>query len=420
MAQELPPLNASIYEAVEALKTDPKIAQALQLALDETDFAMQEQIEICEIPSPTFQESTRAQEIANRMKKYGLTDVCIDEIGNVVGKLKGHGNGPIVAFGAHMDIVFPMDTPINVTHEGNIYRAPGIGDNASGLRALLQTIRCFMKFDIQPEGDIYFVGTVGEEGNGDIRGSKFFNSHNHVDAFIAVDGTDVHRILHAAIGSHRWRLSIDGEGGHSMSGFGTTPSAIHAMCIAGAKVAKLKTNKASRTTFTIGTIKGGRSVNTIAPHCECDIDMRSLDNNDLLDIEARILKCFDDAVEEENSYWDVDRESKILKVTKTQIGDRPAGQLAHECPLLQVARSAQKALGIELKNYGFSSTDANYPVSVGIPATCLCAGGQQVDNHTTAEYYVKEDIHLGPQLVFLTAIALAGFEQFKPLLPKRS
>lgn len=419
MTKDFPPLDTSILSAVETLKQNPKVLEGLQLALDETDFAMQEQIEICEVPSPTFEESVRAEEIARRMRKYGLTDVCIDEIGNVIGKLLGCGSGPTIAFGAHIDTVFPAGTEIKVRQEGNIYYAPGIGDNSSGVRALLQTIRCFTRTGIQPKGDIYFVGTVGEEGNGDTRGSKFFNAHNHVDAFIAVDNTDVGRILYSAIGSHRWRISFDGKGGHSFANFGTTPSAIHAMCIAGAKVAKLKTPQESRTTFTIGMIKGGTSVNTIAPHCEVDIDMRSLDNQDLLDIEARILKCFDEAVEEENRYWDVDEDIKLLKITKTQIGDRPAGQLSHDCPLLQVARSAQKALGIELTKYTFSSTDANYPVSQGIPATCLSAGGQQVNNHTMNEYFVKEDIHLGPQLIFLTALALSGMDDFDPLLPIR-
>ncbi len=148
--------------------------------------------------------------------------------------------------------------------------------------------------------------------------------------------------------------------------------------------------------------------------------MRSLDNQDLLDIEARILKCFDEAVEEENRYWDVDEDIKLLKITKTQIGDRPAGQLSHDCLLLQVAHSAQKTHGIELTKYTFSSTDANYPVRQGIPATCLSVGGQQVNNHTMNEYFVKEDIHLGPQLIFLTALALSGMENFDPLLPIRN
>ena len=417
--QNIPPLDEKVFEAVKALKEDPVIGKALQKAFDETDEAMKEQIELCEIPAPTFEESVRAEEIARRMKKYGLKDVHIDEIGNVVGLRPGSGNGPVLALGAHMDTVFPAGTDVKVRQDGNRYFAPGIGDNCSGLRALLHVLRLFNELNIETEGDIYFVGTVGEEGNGDTRGSKFFNEHHKVDGFIAIDNTDVGRILKGAIGSHRWRFCIDGKGGHSYGAFGDTPSAIHAMCLAGAKVAKLKVPANPKTTFTIGMIKGGQSVNSIAPHCEVDVDIRSLDNEMLLQTEAAIMKCFEEGVAEENANWPVTDEAKILKLTKTQIGNRPAGIRPPECPVLQTARSAQKLLGIELTNYGYSSTDANAPVSQGIPATCLSAGGAQINTHTVKEYIDKIDIHLGPQLIFLTAAALVGALGHKPTLPIR-
>lgn len=417
--QNIPPLDEKVFEAVKALKEEPVIGKALQKAFDETDEAMKEQIELCEIPAPTFEESVRAEEIARRMKKYGLKDVHIDEIGNVVGLRSGSGNGPVLALGAHMDTVFPAGTDVKVRQDGNRYFAPGIGDNCSGLRALLHVLRLFNELNIETEGDIYFVGTVGEEGNGDTRGSKFFNEHHKVDGFIAIDNTDVGRILKGAIGSHRWRFCIDGKGGHSYGAFGDTPSAIHAMCLAGAKVAKLKVPANPKTTFTIGMIKGGQSVNSIAPHCEVDVDIRSLDNEMLLQTEAAIMKCFEEGVAEENANWPVTDEAKILKLTKTQIGNRPAGIRPPECPVLQTARSAQKLLGIELTNYGYSSTDANAPVSQGVPATCLSAGGAQINTHTVKEYFDKIDIHLGPQLIFLTAAALVGALGHKPTLPIR-
>ena len=417
--QNIPPLDEKVFEAVKALKEEPVIGKALQKAFDETDEAMKEQIELCEIPAPTFEESVRAEEIARRMKKYGLKDVHIDEICNVVGLRPGSGNGPVLALGAHMDTVFPTGTDVKVRQEGNRYFAPGIGDNCSGLRALLHVLRLFNELNIETEGDIYFVGTVGEEGNGDTRGSKFFNEHHKVDGFIAIDNTDVGRILKGAIGSHRWRFSIDGKGGHSYGAFGDTPSAIHAMCLAGAKVAKLKVPANPKTTFTIGMIKGGQSVNSIAPHCEVDVDIRSLDNEMLLQTEAAIMKCFEEGVAEENANWPVTEEAKILKLTKTQIGNRPAGIRPPECPVLQTARSAQKLLGIELTNYGYSSTDANASVSQGVPATCLSAGGAQINTHTVKEYFDKIDIHLGPQLIFLTTAALVGALGHKPTLPIR-
>ena len=320
---ELPALDEVKCGRIAALMKSTKITEALELADREHDRAMQEQIELCEIPAPTFEEKVRAEEIARRMKAYGIEDVTIDEIGNVVGFRPGKGSGPVLALGAHMDTVFPAGTDVKVKKEGNRYYAPGIGDNCAGLRALLQVVRCFE--GIETGGDLYFVGTVGEEGNGDIRGSKFFNAHHKVDGFIAIDNTDVGRILQGAVGSHRWRMSFDGPGGHSHGAFGQVPSAIHALCIAGAKVAHLKAPEDPKTTFTIGTFKGGTSVNTIAAHAECDVDLRSRNNDELLKLEAAVLSIFEEAVEEENAIWGITDEAKKLKLTKTPIGDRPAG-----------------------------------------------------------------------------------------------
>lgn len=419
MTVTLPPIEAEVQAAIDALKATPAVAKALEQARAEVDRAMTEQVELCEIPSPTFAEGDRAKSVAERMRAYGLTDVTIDAIGNVIGKRPGKGRGPVLALGAHMDSVFPAGTDVRVKQEGNIYRAPGIGDNCSGLRALLQVLRCFNENQIETEGDIWFVGTVGEEGNGDIRGSKYLTAHYPIDGFIAIDSTDVGRVLRGAVGSHRWRLAVDGPAGHSFADFGKVPSAIHAVCLAGARVAHIEVPKDPKTTFTIGKISGGTTVNTIAGHCEVEIDMRSVNNDVLLDLEAKVLKAFEEAVVEENGIWGVTDPEKQVKLTKTQIGNRPAGIRPDSCPVLQCARAAQKALGIETTNYGLSSTDANAPMSRGIPATCLCSGGKGVGAHTLKEYFVMENTHLGPQLVFLAAAALSGACGRKAILPVR-
>ena len=292
MSVEIPQLNPEILSSIRALKESPKMAKALQIAFDEAELGMREQIELCEIPAPTFEEAVRGEDIVRRMKAYGLTDVTVDEIGNVIGFRPGKGNGPVLAIGAHMDTVFPAGTDVTVKQEGNRYFAPGIGDNCSGLRALLQIIRSLNEADIQTQGEIYFVATVGEEGLGDIRGSKHFVATHKIDGFIAIDNTEIGRILRGAVGSHRYRVTIEGPGGHSYGNFAEVGSAIHAMCIAGNMIAHLKTPKDPKTTFTIGTIKGGTSVNSIAPTCTVEIDMRSLDNEALLKIESEILACF--------------------------------------------------------------------------------------------------------------------------------
>ncbi|WP_295491664.1 M20/M25/M40 family metallo-hydrolase [uncultured Sutterella sp.] len=420
MTQNIPPLSEEVLAQVKKLAEKPEVKAAMEQAAREVDRAMEEQIELCEIEAPTFHEEVRARRVAELMRAYGLTDVVTDPIGNVVGRRPGKGNGPVLALGAHMDTVFPAGTDVKVRREGNIYRAPGIGDNCSGLRALLQILRMFNDQKIETEGDILFVGTVGEEGNGDIRGSKaLFDGTRHIDGFIAIDSTDVGRVLNGATGSHRWRLSVDGKGGHSYAEFGRCPSAIHAICRAGAKVGCFKVPADPKTTYTIGTIKGGTTVNTIAAHCEVEVDMRSVSNEELLKLEARVLKAFDEAVQEENDFWGITDESLKLKLTKTQIGNRPAGMRPDDCPVLQTARSAQKVLGIELTKYMCSSTDANAPMSLGIPSTCLCSGGRGVNAHSVTEYFEKVDTQLGPQLVFLTAAALVGACGEKPVLPVR-
>lgn len=237
----IPPLNSEVLSAVEKLAAKPEVQAAFAEAERDVDRAMREQIELCEIEAPTFHEENRAKRVAELMRIYGLKDVVIDPIGNVVGRRPGRGNGPVLALGAHMDSVFPAGTDVKVRQEGRIYHAPGIGDNCSGLRALLQILRMYEDNHIETEGDLLFVGTVGEEGNGDIRGSKaLFDGSRHIDGFIAIDSTDVGRILKGATGSHRWRICVDGTGGHSYADFGHVPSAIHAICRAGAKIADFK------------------------------------------------------------------------------------------------------------------------------------------------------------------------------------
>ena len=420
MAKELPALSEAVFNQVQKISQLPQVAQALEIAKRDVQRAMDEQVELCEIPAPTFKEEKRAASLMQRMKDYGLTDVKMDEIGNVIGIRKGtKQGGPILVLGAHMDSVFPEGTDVTVKKEGIRYTAPGIGDNCSGLRCILQILRGLEEAKIQTQGDIWFVGTVGEEGNGDIRGSKHLVKNNKIDGFIAVDSTDVGRVLYGATGSHRWRVAIDGLGGHSFAEYGKTPSAIHAMARALTKFADLRPASDPKTTWTVGKISGGTTVNTIAAHCEVEIDMRSFDNTCLLNLEAEILSKFDEAVAEENTSWTIQDPERLLKVTKTSIGDRPAGTRPHDCPVLQSARSAQKVLGIELSSYVRSSTDANAPMSANIPSTCLCSGGHAEHAHNLKEYFEMINTHLGPQLISLTALSLVGIDGVdEPLLPK--
>ena len=304
MSNQFPALSEQVFAQVQHVFQMPKVQKALDVALRDVQLAMDEQVELCEIPSPTFHEEKRAAEMVKRLKAYGLDDVRIDEIGNVIGVRKGvQAGGPVLVLGAHMDSVFPEGTDVTVRKEGNRYIAPGIGDNCTGLRTILQILRSLQEAQIQTKGDIWFVGTVGEEGNGDIRGSKHIVKNEPIDGFIAVDNTDVTRILFGGTGSHRWRVTIKGLGGHSWADYGKIPSAIHAMARAIAKFADLRPAADPKTSWTVGTIKGGTSVNSIAGSCSVDIDMRSTENASLEAIEQLILSKFEEAVAEENASW---------------------------------------------------------------------------------------------------------------------
>ncbi len=418
---EVPAIDETLFNAMKALSVLPKIQKGLEIAKQQAHQAMAEQVELCEIASPTFHEENRAKEIANRMKKYGLSDVSIDGIGNVIGVRKGTGNGPVLVIEAHMDTVFPHGIDVTVRQEGNTYYAPGIGDNTSGCRALLQLVRCFNEANIQTEGDILFVGTVGEEGNGDIRGAKYLvNSERQIDGCLGIDSFSEGVVINGGVGCHRWRVSIDGKGGHSFVDFGQVPSAIHAMCHAGHLIDQLTPPKEPFTTFNIGTIKGGTSVNTISPHCEVDIDIRSVSNDELLKLEAQIFEALEAGVDQENRRWGITDPENMVRLTKTQIGDRPAGMRPGHCPVVQSSLSALKTLGFELTQFGPSATNANAPISKNIPAVCLGAGGISKKYHTIDEYFIDQDSYKGPQLIFLTACLLVGAEGQTALLKKIS
>lgn len=401
--------NPAIAARMGELIANESVQKALAVAKEEAPRALAEQIAIAQIPSPTFEESRRAEEIARLLREYGLTDVVIDPSGNVVGRRPGRGAGPVVAIAAHTDTVFPMETDVTVRSEGNLHYGPGIGDNASGLRSMLQVLRMLEAAKIETAGDILFVGTVGEEGNGDIRGAKaLFDGSRKIDAFVALDMETVARVQTGATGAHRWRLAVDGPGGHSWLDYGRVPSAVHAIGRAIAKIANLELPEDPKTSYTVGTIKGGTTVNTIAAHCEVDVDMRSVAMEELMKVEETILAAFEEAVAEENARWTKAPESVYVKLTKTKIGDRPAGQRPADCPAVNAALEGAKALGIEVTWTGSSSTDCNMPMSLGIPAVCLGTGGHTYNEHSLKEYFDSTDMHLGPQLALLTVLGITG------------
>ena len=416
----VPQLEPKMIEQIEKLSSMPAVKAAFDICAQEVERAMAEQVRISEIESPTFAEKVRGEAIMELMKAYGLKNVVMDPSGNVVGRRPGKDNGPVLAIAAHLDTVFPAGTNLKVTKEGPIYRGPGIGDNASGLRSMLQVLRALEGAKIETAGDILFVGTVGEEGNGDIRGAKaLFDGSRKIDGFMALDMADVYTVQNGATGAHRWRIAIEGQGGHSYIDYAKVPSAIHAMCRAGNIIADFDPPENPKTTSTIGTIKGGTTVNTIAARCEVDVDMRSVDLKELEDLEARVLTAFEKGVELENARWPKADAEHQLRLVKTQIGNRPAGQQPDDSPVVQAALCAMQKMGLEVKQCRSSSTDANKPISIGVPSVCIGTGGVTHNEHSLKEFFDSTEMEKGPQLATLVTLAMVGVAgEAAPMLPK--
>lgn len=355
----------------------PAARPLLELAQSLLPEVVREAITICEIPAPTFDESRRTEYVRRRMQEIGLDDVSVDAVGNVIGRVRGRSQGPNTLLAAHMDTVFPMDTPVRVQVDGEILRAPGIGDNSTSVAAMLYVAKLLRDQAVTLEGDAIFVATVGEEGLGNLRGIRTCLAAlgDQVDYVLAIDGS-IGSLVRQGVGSRRYRLVITGEGGHSWGAFGS-PSAIHSLGRIIAQISEIRVPANPKTTFNVGTISGGTSVNTIAARAEAVIDMRSLDPAELRRLEDRIKRIALDIARQTG----VGAEFELL-------GDRPTGSIPEDHPLCNAVRGVHQQLGIQTRSYP-SSTDGNVPLSLGIPAVTvgvtLGGNGHRTDEfvHTT-------------------------------------
>lgn len=409
-------ISSEVQGVYDQLTSNEQVRQALDFLRGDADATLADQKIITEIPAPPFQEQERAAYYLQRLTELGLQDAAMDSEGNVVGVYKGCGVGPTVFASAHLDTVFPAGTAICVTEKNGRLYAPGISDDARGLAAILSVIRALRAAGIQTAGDIVFGGDVGEEGLGDLRGVKaFFRDNPDIDGFITVDGTSHEIITYLATGSRRYEITYQGSGGHSFKEFGI-PSAIHALGRAIAKIAELTAPQQPKTTFTVGTITGGTSVNSIAATASMLVDMRSDSPEELRKLEEALLALVRKANDEENARWN----SQELMVELKLVGDRPAGQQSVDAPIVQAAYAATVALGETPELSPASSTDANLPLSLGIPSLRLGGGGVDGKNHSPEEWFDPTNAYLGPQKVLLTLLGLVGLaEGPQPLLPVR-
>jgi len=394
--------------AFQATLANPKVIKTLDDIKADDARALEEQKRITEIPAPPYKEKIRAEYFLKRMQELGFRDASIDSEGNVIALRKGTAGGrPKLVVSAHLDTVFPEGTDVTVKENDGAILAPGIGDDSRGLAALLSMIKAMNENGIATVGDLLLVGTVGEEELGNLRGVKaLFRDHADIDGFISIDGLGITRVVNQATGSHRYEMIFKGPGGHSFQEFGL-PSAIHAMGRAIAKISELRTPSDPKTTFTVGTVVGGTSVNAIAGEAKMAVDMRSDATEELLKLEARLLDLVKQAVVEENARWNTDKMTVEIKL----IGDRPAGIVAMDSPIVQATQRAVAAIARgPLATFAGSSTDSNIAMSLGIPAVTIGGGGDGGNWHSRNEWYKPVDAWMGPQNAFLTVLMLTGLD----------
>src|SRR5687767_9371433 len=385
------------------LMQTPAVRAAVDFARTDEMRTIEDQIRICEVEAPPFQEAKRGELYATMLRETGLKNVRTDAEGNVIAERPGAGARPNVVLSAHLDTVFPRGTNVKVRRNGYVLRGPGIGDDCRGLADLLAVARALNKAAVTTPGTITFVGTVGEEGLGDLRGVKRLFGEtlkDRIDRFISIDGEGL-GLTYIAIGSARFRVTFKGPGGHSFGSFGVV-NPIHALGRAMARIGDFQVPSSPRTTFNVGRIGGGTSVNTIPSEAWMEVDLRSGEMASLRALEKQFRQAVNEAVAQENARWN----SSALTVSIDTVGMRPAGRLPSSAPIVQAAISVSKALNLPL-SFAEGSTDANLPLSLGIPAVTIDAGGRGSGAHTENETYDATDAWKGTQRAILLTIALA-------------
>jgi len=400
---------------VDALAARAPVREALAYLERIEPRSLDDLIRLTEIPAPPFMEEERAAAFAEMLREAGADSVWIDGIGNVLGLRRGTDGGRTVAVDAHLDTVFPIETDVTVQIRGDTLFAPGIGDDTRGLIVVRNVLEAMVAHDLRTEADVLFIGTVGEEGLGDLRGVKYLFGTDgvgeegvRIDAFIAVDGGDETRIVNQGVGSHRYRVTFRGPGGHSWGAFGLANphNALAAAITHFVAAADAHTAEGPRTSYNIGRIGGGTSVNSIPFESWMEVDMRSLDNTSLRALDAHFQAAVQRGLDEENA---LRRRGAALTVDVDMVGDRPAGTLdPSTTPLIQRAMAVIRHLGGE-PAIGSGSTNANTPISLGIPAITIGRGGDGGGAHALDEWWLPVNPHLATQNALLLTLAEGGF-----------
>lgn len=404
----------SAFSRVSQLASQPRVHAAFQWFHLQERKVMQWQRELVAIPAPPFGERARAEWLAERFRELCLEQVEIDKEGNVLGLLRGEKPlpGPCVVLSAHIDTVFPRDIPIEPILENNRLSAPGACDNGAGIAGLLAIAAALASCGIELPGELLFVGNVGEEGEGDLRGIRYLYGmspwRERISANVVLDGAGSDVVVTQALGSRRYAVSIVGPGGHSWTDAGTlNPIVILSRAILA--LSEVELPDSPRTTLNVGTIEGGSSVNAIPERATARFDLRSLEAEQLIRLEVALHRAVEDAVlaanESAQHNQSNGRARGAVRFEIERIGERPSGRLAQDAPLLDALRAVDRHLGIRTEER-VASTDANIPLSLGIPAISIGAGGDGGGIHTRGEWYDAADRELALKRILLLLLAL--------------
>jgi tripeptide aminopeptidase len=397
--------------AAKRIIESPQFKEASAVIRSDYDRFVRELIMLTEIPAPPFKEEGRAKVYLDLLRRQGLSDVEMDREGNVMGLRKGTGATPMLAVVAHLDTVFPEGTDVTVKRAGTKLRAPGIGDDTRGLALMLAVVRAMDAAKMRTTSDILFVGGVGEEGQGDLRGVKYLfregRYRDRIKQLLAIDGSDQARIVRGGVGSKRYRVAFKGPGGHSYGAFGLVNPA-YAMAAAIARFSDIQVPFSPKTTFNVGVVSGGTSVNSIPSAVSMDVDIRSESCAELKKVDETFRAIVKGAVDDENRVRST-REGKI-EVEPKVIGERPCGETAMDSALVRTTTAAVEAFGLK-PSYSISSTDSNIPMSLGIPALTIGTGGSGGRAHAPDEWVDVEPSAAARGVEVALAIILAAAGQ---------
>ena len=406
------PLEAQdkiILEEVRNIMENTSVQDAFEYLDSHDTETLETLITLTEIPAPPFAETERALAFLEMLNLAGIDTSYIDEVGNVIALRKGSSQNPTsLVISGHLDTVFPEGTNVQVQQSGDTLKAPGIGDDTRGLAALLAILRSLNANNIETEQNILFVGTVGEEGLGDLRGVKhlFTESDLAISSFISIDGTGDTRVTHQGLGSHRYLVTFEGPGGHSWGAFGlVNPAhvlgrAMHYFELA----ADAYTRSGPKTSYNVGSVQGGTSINSIPAEVSMQVDMRSESQERLVEVDSIFHRSINKAVAEMNL---TRRAGPPLTVDIKLIGDRPSGEIDSHEILVQRAIASTELLGMT-PVLGRSSTDSNIPISLGIPSITIGGGGIGVASHSPDEYYINRNGPRGIKRALLILLSQAG------------